>query len=99
MFRKIIFNNLLYLIIIFAAICTDLYCSYLFNSASKSLNAIDASHENASLMNKKLTGEIANNSSLGIIEQKAKEMGFSKVIDKIIYLPKDNLVAQEEVKR
>lgn len=94
MFKKILLSNFLYLIIIFSAICVEVYFSYLFNQASLSLESNSGGFEEASLENQKLTSEITKYSSLSSIEERAAKLGFVKN-GKVVYLTKGTTLAQK----
>lgn len=94
MIKKILFSNIFYLSLIFAAICVEVYFSYLFHQASYDLSDIDNNFQQANLKNKELRSEIAKYSSLSWVAKRAKDNGFVEATE-IFYLPQNDVVAQK----
>jgi cell division protein FtsL len=93
MFKKIFYNNFLYLTIIFAAVCFEVYFSYLFKVGSQNLESFEENYQNQTIVNLKLKEEVAKFSSLSNIKKRAKNAGFIEA-QKIIYLPSGDIFAE-----
>jgi hypothetical protein len=94
MIKKIFKNNFLYLAIIFAAVCVEVYFSYLFQNAASNLESFENNYKNELTTNLKLKEDVAKFSSLSSVEERAKNAGFIKE-QKIIYLPQINIFADK----
>jgi hypothetical protein len=94
MLKKIFRNNFLYLAVIFAAVCFEVYFSYLFQNEASNLESFENNYKNELTVNLKLKEDIAKFSSLSNVEERAKNAGFAKN-QKIIYLQNVNIFADK----